>query len=124
MGFGVEAFVESNNVLVASTFQNIVLLHDLLQRTFISHVRFIDGFEGDEFAGEPINSQIDLTKGSLSNDFTNLVVIYFRIVTLICDVQKDVVQNEFAGRELATISRRLSNDPWRLLIFRPLVWRH
>ena len=71
--------------------QYIIFLHDLLQRTLISHVSLVDRLECHKLSSEPINSQINLTKRTFANDFSYFVVVDFGLKLLVGDVHEDVI---------------------------------
>lgn len=118
----IEALVQSNDVLVPRPFQDVVLLHYLLQGTLIRHIGLINGLEGHKLAGEPIDGQIDLSERALSDHLADLVVVDLCVELLVRDVGEDVVQDQFSWCQLATIKLGFSNDTRRLL--RPLFRLH
>jgi hypothetical protein len=77
-----ETLVKSNNVLVPSPFQNVVFLSHFLQWVLILHHLLVYTLESHKFACKSLYSQIDFPKGSLANDFTDLVVIDLRLKVL------------------------------------------
>ena len=82
----IKAFVQPNNVLMPRPLEYVVLLHDLLQRALIRHVGLIDGFEGNELPSQSMYGQVDFSKRSLANDFSYLIIVYFRIVDFVLNI--------------------------------------
>lgn len=96
MLLSLEALVQPNDVLLACTLQNVVLLHDLLEAALILHERLVDGFECDKLAREPMNGEVDLAEGSFTNDLADLVVVNFGDQEVARDVLQDLIIDHFA----------------------------
>jgi hypothetical protein len=126
MRFSIEAFVQSDNILVPRTLKDVVLLHDLFQRALIGHVGLVDRFEGDKLARQPIDSQIYLAKGSFADDFSDLVVVDLGVIYPILYVRQDIVQDQLPRGQRATVTHHLLDDAGGLLCFggRGLILAH
>ena len=95
---------------MASSLQNIILLHDFLQRALVGHVSLVYRFKRNKFGSESIDSQVDFTKSTLAYDFSNLVVVYLGFEHSVGYVHENVVHNQFPGSQLPSISIDLGND--------------
>lgn len=115
MTTSVETLVESYNVLVSSPLQYVILLLYFSEAAFISHVSLIDRLKRHKFARESMNGQVDLAKRSFTNDLSNLIVVYLRVIDFVGDVRKNRIQNQFTWSQLATLYEFMGNN---LFIFR------
>ena len=79
-----EGFIESDNVGVPGPPENVELLHDFPFTGFLSQKLLVDGLQSDELGGQAVNGQIDFTKGALTHNFTNLVVLTLGLWCFVC----------------------------------------
>ena len=117
MLLGLEALVQSNNVLLACTLQNVVLLHDFLEAALVLHERLVDGLECNEFSREPMNGEVYLAESSFANDLADLVVVNFGDQEVARDVLQDLIIDHFTWRQWTVrICLPCSNLLHRLLL--------
>ena len=77
--FCFEALIQSHYILLSSSFEYIVLLHNLFQRRLILHHLLTYALKGYEFTCQPMNGKIDLAKCSLTNYFSNFIIFGLRL---------------------------------------------
>ena len=73
MLISLECFKNLNVVWMSQTLQDINLIHNLLLLAFLFHEVHVDTLNCAELPREPVQPQINLTKGTFSKHFTNFV---------------------------------------------------
>ncbi len=69
----VECLEELHNVGVAQHLEDADLIAHLLLTALILHELHVDGFNGDQTAGKPMETQVHSPERSFTQHFTNLV---------------------------------------------------
>lgn len=70
---GLKGFIESHNIPVSSSLQNVKLLHNLSFWGLFREESFVDWLQCDELSRKSMNSKVDLAKSSFTHDLSNLV---------------------------------------------------
>lgn len=94
VGLNLKALVEANDIRVACSLQNVVLLPHFFERVLVLHKRFIDRFQGDEFASQPVNGQVDLAERALADHLSDFVVVDFCVKDSLSDVCQDRIVDQ------------------------------
>lgn len=69
-----EYFKQSNNIRVFNLLKQVDFLKDFPFAEIVLHVRFLNGLNSHVFASQLMNTEGDLTKGPLPNQFHEFVV--------------------------------------------------
>lgn len=93
VGIIFKALVEPDDIGVANSLQDFVFLDDFLVGGLVAHERLVDGLQRHELGGQPVDSQVDLAKGSFSNHLADFIVLNFGVENTLLDVVQDLIVN-------------------------------
>ena len=101
MTFSFKTFIKSDNVSVSRSFKNVVLLHNLLEGGFVVHEGLVDWLQSNELARQSMNSKVNFTKSTLSDDFSNLIIVNFGVIHFLHYPWDDPIYDQLFRRQRA-----------------------